>query len=391
MVIAAALKGIKDKTIQAIKENKIVLLLTLFIVGLITITIVFMQTKHLSFLKDYNFIVVSVLCVALFAGLMFMLHKEAEPVEAMKKPNFGKYMVFYLKYLGVMALGIGVISGILYLFTSSTLTSIASLYIILFLSLSIGLYLVHSLFKQTSLYKDLAKSQLFSMLYHAIFLLPCMIVDGGRSLYKDVKHTKSYVYYLLLIEVVLIALYFGIPYVYKKIEQHDSHILLEKPIYLNHEKTLGTFENLKTTADKDFEYKYGISLWCYINQTTPSTANSSTSDAVIFNYGNKPRITYNVKENTLKVFARAGVDKEVIVYKTDTFKQQKWNNIIINFNSSTMDVFINGSLVGTSDNILPYMTYDDVIAGMEGGLHGGIKKVYYSNEPYSLTQIKMMQ
>ena len=55
-----------------------------------------------------------------------------------------------------------------------------------------------------------------------------------------------------------------------------------------------------------------------------------------------------------------------------------------------MDVFLNGKLVCSESGLVPYMQYDNVTIGDNPGIHGGIKEVYYSNTPFTLSQIKMM-
>ena len=43
-----------------------------------------------------------------------------------------------------------------------------------------------------------------------------------------------------------------------------------------------------------------------------------------------------------------------IVYQgEDVLPMQRWNNIIINYNTKQMDVFINGKLLKTIKNVIP--------------------------------------
>ena len=57
------------------------------------------------------------------------------------------------------------------------------------------------------------------------------------------------------------------------------------------------------------------------------------------------------------------LDKDNVVYDTTDFKLQKWNNIIINYDGGTLDIFINGALVSSTGNIVPIMSYDEITCG----------------------------
>ena len=52
-----------------------------------------------------------------------------------------------------------------------------------------------------------------------------------------------------------------------------------------------------------------------------------------------------------------------------------------------MDIFWNNELVGTAINVVPYMTYDNLTCGTNGGVEGGIANVVYYNKPLSLSRI----
>ena len=47
-----------------------------------------------------------------------------------------------------------------------------------------------------------------------------------------------------------------------------------------------------------------------------------------------------------------GIDKENVVYETKNVRLQRWNNILINYNGGTLDIFINGKLKSTTQNIV---------------------------------------
>jgi len=68
---------------------------------------------------------------------------------------------------------------------------------------------------------------------------------------------------------------------------------------------------------------------------------------------------------------------------------QSWNNIVINYDAGTMDVFLNGELIGTRPNISPFMAFEGLTAGHRRGLEGGICNVVYHREPLSQHRVRM--
>lgn len=78
------------------------------------------------------------------------------------------------------------------------------------------------------------------------------------------------------------------------------------------------------------------------------------------------------------------------IYETKDVRLQTWNNMVVNYDHGTMDVFLNGVLVGTRGGIAPYMTFDTVVAGSRNGLHGGICNVMYYNTVLPLSSISLL-
>ena len=78
---------------------------------------------------------------------------------------------------------------------------------------------------------------------------------------------------------------------------------------------------------------------------------------------------------------------EKVIFETNDIKHQKWNQMVITFDSGTIDVFMNGVLVGTRDDVIPYKTYDSIISGVDKGIHGGICNVSYHKDILSKNEI----
>jgi hypothetical protein len=92
----------------------------------------------------------------------------------------------------------------------------------------------------------------------------------------------------------------------------------------------------------------------------------------------------NVTKNKLIDFDDEG---NRIIYTDDNFLLQKWNNIIINYNGGTMDIFLNGELVKSSIEVVPYYTYDNLTIGEDDGIKGGICNVVYFRHALTSTNI----
>jgi hypothetical protein len=76
-----------------------------------------------------------------------------------------------------------------------------------------------------------------------------------------------------------------------------------------------------------------------------------------------------------------------IIYKNKNMLLQKWNNIIVNFNGGTLDVFLNGDLVKSSIEVIPYVNLDMLTIGSDGGVNAGICNVAYFKKPLTMTNI----
>lgn len=84
------------------------------------------------------------------------------------------------------------------------------------------------------------------------------------------------------------------------------------------------------------------------------------------------------------------VNNEKVIYKTNRLPMQRWNNIVINFNGGTLDIFINGMLVSSETQMVPYMQHDNIYSGERNGVSGGICNVTYFSSPISKKHINIL-
>jgi hypothetical protein len=223
------------------------------------------------------------------------------------------------------------------------------------------------------------------------------------SLKQEYQNTTKGTIIILFITILLIIIYFSLPYLKNTNVLQGGYQLLNEPVYSNTERILGSYENLNKSDN--FNYQYAISFWFYIDSSSPSSNTSYSKYTSLLNYGNKPNVKYNATTNTLMIIEDTkGGPNDIssnfkistfetdengmrIIYKKTDILLQKWNNIIINYNGGTLDVFYNGELVKSSVEVIPYMKLDNLSIGQNNGLNGGICNVVYFKNSLNATQI----
>jgi len=79
-----------------------------------------------------------------------------------------------------------------------------------------------------------------------------------------------------------------------------------------------------------------------------------------------------------------------VLYVYKNVLLQKWNNIIINYDGGTLDIFINGELVKSNVGVIPYHSNDMLTTGEENGANGGICSVMYFDKVLKSNNIKYL-
>ena len=266
------------------------------------------------------------------------------------------------------------------------------LFLILFIVLI--LFLIFILFKLSTLFnRDTEQSKY--MLYFKNILSQIQ-----TQLQNEYNSTSLVSIVILLIISVIIILYFTIPFIIQKINIQGGRQLIKEPISTNTLNVISSYEKLNGTSS--FEYKYGISFWFFINSFSPSTNSNYNKFTSLLNYGNKPNILYNPSTNTLMITTEQKGLQETdklldfddkghrIIYKQHNILLQKWNNITINYTNGTLDVFLNNKLVKTAIEVVPYMTFDNLVVGTEGGISGGICNLIYFKKPLNAINISYL-
>ena len=171
-----------------------------------------------------------------------------------------------------------------------------------------------------------------------------------------------------------------------KVEKdYSTKMIQREPIPTDMKNSRGIFQDLK--KGDDYNYQYTLSCWIMIHQQGSNHALSYNRFTNLLNYGNKPAIVYNAKKQMLRIIMLSG-KKKTVIYETTNFPLQKWNNVVMSYDKGTFDVFINGKLVASHPEIIPYMQFDNVVSGEDNGISGGICNIVYYSGRLSQSRIQ---
>jgi len=296
----------------------------------------------------------------------------------------------------------------------------------------------------------LAQSPLYRLIINTIFYIPCLLVvlvnyisnflGLGIGSSTDSSPKASTVEIIIsVIIVLLIVIYFCVtiflkPYLQKKYYTQGGQQLVNIPINTNVKTDIASYQTLNDTDS--LEYKYAISFWFYIDSFPPSTSSAYTKTVPLLSYGETPIVKYSAPNNTLLVTVKEQDDNNAIVDyvqtkeleinkdTVDKWKEtqhdiqskiedvktmpissnidgnghklihqqpdimlQKWNHVVLNYNSGTLDVFYNGKLVKSEIEIVPYIKYDMLSVGSDNGIDGNVSNLVYFKNPLNIINI----
>jgi len=232
-----------------------------------------------------------------------------------------------------------------------------------------------------------------------LFYLPCLLIDFVEYMKQQFKLTTNTTYILFITELILIIFYLYFPKLATKVLSGTNGTpILSDSRFLTHEYSLNINnmmikdkksnkpdqETTKTTYREDF----AISMWTYINPQ-PDNYSAYHNESNIFTFAdNTPRITYYNKPDDIN-----SRNKLVFYYKEDQYtitnEPQKWTNIVLNYSSNNLDIFINGELKRTFTITEPnnYDTLNEIVIGSKNGLDGAICNIAFFNKTLSKFEI----
>lgn len=194
--------------------------------------------------------------------------------------------------------------------------------------------------------------------------------------YLKVEYDTTDIYDLIITFIcfiILIILLFHKQLYHLFIHLNDGKYLIYNPITLSEETTL--------QYTPEFKYRYAISGWFWFN-----SVHSPNDNIPILNYGDCPIIEFNPETSKINVVFLTEDNKKVGILSSKVLLQ-KWNNIVINYTGNTVDVFINGTLIKTINNIIPINSSKNITVGSQNGISGGISNLMYFSKPLTIYQI----
>lgn len=240
--------------------------------------------------------------------------------------------------------------------------------------------------------KDLNKKGVLAFIGSLLLYVPCLFINLIDWFKKELEITTKTTWVVLLILLILVGIKSLVPIILNKLIVTNGITLLNKPEQLNKQHTVGSFETLHSGKHKK-NYNYSLSFWVWINSVPPNTRKSYTKFTNILNFQDNPSIKYNALENTLQITCNPSenksLDKTIILHEIPNISLQKWNNIVINYDKGTMDIFMNGELVSSNPNIAPFLTNELITIGEDKGLEGRITNIVYFREILSAQKINL--
>lgn len=239
---------------------------------------------------------------------------------------------------------------------------------------------------------------IFDFIVKLVLYIPCFIIDCSNVLREQLQLAKKEytVVIILLIEIALIASKFLIPKLFNTVINSDGVALTNK-VYPLEMKNMVSIPPAMKLMNKNLNY--GVSSWIYIHPVPNNTNEAYIQNTSLINCGNVPDIQFNAEKGTL-VFAidvtdTNGGKRTVIAPDKKTGKDvkiiySKWNHVYVNFIDGGMDIFINGDLVISEPNIIPYQNPNGVIIGSSPGIYGEMCSLVYYKTPILAQNVKLM-
>ena len=292
--------------------------------------------------------------------------------------------------------------------------------------------------------------KLLHLLWLGIIYIPCLFLDFIQSSQLVVGDTTRPIWIIVAIELLLIAILYGGPYLLNYIgasasqivaapvtlkDKYDTNLNTQSPqIFIFHNTGIDRTPEDKAAncpAEEKKRFNYSISGWFLLN----NNVTSSNKDLEIFNFGDVPRLTYNPSTSELKLYCNTldmtGNPKNepemiyssrtnynsIISGKSDAKQRrmkmlldndneldtqvplQRWNYFVVNYDGKTMDFFLNTKLVVRSDFIMPDIQLKPITVG-DGtvdiktptntykGLNGSICNFAFHTTPLTKEQMR---
>lgn len=286
--------------------------------------------------------------------------------------------------------------------------------------------------------------KILKLIWLGIIFIPCLFLDMLTSSQSAVGDTTRTIWIIVAIEILLIAILYGGPYLLNYIgasasqivaapvslkQKYDTNLNTQSPqIFIYHNTGIDRTAEDKAAncpVEEKKRYNYSISGWFFLNNmSTPVN-----QDLEIFDFGGVPKMTYNSSKSELKLkcnlidissnllfdaspteLYNSKTNYNTIIAGKNENKQkqirmlidneeeldvsiplQKWNYFVVNYNGKTMDLFLNTKLIFKSDFIMPDIVLKPITIGDTSnnkGLNGSICNFAFHKVPLTKEQIR---
>ena len=357
------------KTIQTCVKSNIIFIT----VAVYLLIVLFFMSKDPEKMFESKYLYTMMIVLPFLVAIVYTLKQTS--FATLQPADFFKYAMFGLAILLILYIynNVSLPSNIVSLLTGS-------LALITFSIIIVALAIIYKMF-----FNEIYKIPGWNgFIVNLIFYIPCMLLSGLEYLNKDFKQAPFAVYVLLMIEVVLLLAYIYLPKITKVISNSivvkDGKTVISEPMLIKHKENLISYSLLNDAKPNDIvNNKFSISMWVYVVPVPPTTY-PYNSDATIFEYGSyHPRLVFNGSTNKFKSFVSGSNS-----YEFD-MPLQVWNHVVYNYTKSSVDLFVNGQLVSTTNHrnqSEENLSIDDIISiGQDDGLSGGICNIVYYKTP----------
>lgn len=385
-----------------------------------------------SFVEGQRGTVITVFTLFIASLVAFGMYSMNSSTVEMKEgdPSYGEFIAKTGMTIGIAACVVGLI--LYFLNSHSRLVSMANVAqygitaLIYIVGIAIVIGVVRTLFSTSrkmggSIFQVSADSNwvinVLKLMANLLFFLPCLMLDFVDTVKEQFGLTTRPIIILLAVELAFILAGHVLPSAVANAINHTGVQIVSAPISMTNNTKVSTYEIKFVDAHSMVEsmptpspdggtpiqvllqnYNYGVSAWFYIHPQPPSTNPEYSADASlnVLNFGSfGPNIAYSPKSNALQIKMDGGKsssDSATIPPITD-IPLQTWNNVVVNSDKGTIDIFVNNKLVYTGNHVtVPDTTakYASIGGGGESnndGIQGEICNVVLNRAPFTKNEI----
>jgi len=390
-----------------------------------------------SFVEGQRGTVITVFTLFIASLVAFGMYSMNSSTVEMKEgdPSYGEFIAKTGMTIGIAACVVGLL--LYFLNSHSRLVSMANVAqygitaLIYIAGIAMVVGVVRTLFSTSrkmggSIFQVSADSNwvvnVLKLMANVLFFLPCLMLDFVDTVREQFGLTTRPIIILLAVELVLILAGHVLPSAVAKAINHTGVQIVSAPISMTNNTRVSTYEIKFVDARSIVEsmptsspdggtaepiqvllqnYNYGVSAWFYIHPQPPSTNPEYSADASlnVLNFGSfGPNIAYSPKSNALQIKmdgGKASSDSSSIPPITD-IPLQTWNNVVVNSDKGTIDIFVNNKLVYTGNHVtVPDTTakYASIGGGSSSsesnndGIQGEICNVVLNRAPFTKNEI----